>query len=89
MDMKYRVSGHITDGGVRVKGRAIKEAKGTDLAGNVFDISPKCREETYILSIFTKKVKLPQNLELNVTKFVSFSLYSCRDGTYITDHTWD
>ena len=29
MDMKQHVAGHITDGGVRVRGSVIKEAKGT------------------------------------------------------------
>ena len=57
------------------------------LAGNVPNISPKYREETYISSIFTSKVKLPHHLGLNVTKFVLFRLYLCRDGTGITDHT--
>ena len=29
--MKHHAAGHITDGGVRVKGSAIKEAKGTEV----------------------------------------------------------
>ena len=31
MDMKKHFAGHITDGGVRVRGRVIKEAKGTEV----------------------------------------------------------
>ena len=31
MDMKYHVAGHITYGGVGMRGSAIKEAKGTEV----------------------------------------------------------
>ena len=38
---------------------------------------------------FHPKVKCRRHLGLNVTKFVSFSMYLCPDGTYITYHTYD
>ena len=37
---------------------------------------------------FYQKIKCRQHLGQNINKFVSFSLYLCRDGKYITYHTY-